>query len=299
MKKILLFGGSGLVGSGIKQFLFNRYQIIAPSHEDLDVTNNKNFDEILYNTQPDNIIYAVGLASIDKAQEEPELAYLLNAHSPSFIAKKAALLGIPFLYISTNAVFEGAKESGSYNEYDKTNPISIYGLSKVKGEEMVMDASDKNCVVRLIMPYSTFPSKRMDFVRLSLETLKKGQSIHGIVDQIINPAFIDNIAEAVDALIKIGARGVYHVAATDYVTNLEFINKLAGIFNLNIDLIKEISFDEFFKNKRAPRNKNCWLNILKFKKEISKNILVSVEKNLKLFHDSLVQPPNIPVDILR
>ena len=297
MKKVLLFGGSGLVGSGIKQFLSDRYKIIAPTHAEVDVTKKDHVTRIIEQIHPDNIIYAVGLTSVDKAEQEPELAYLLNAKTPALVAKEAESFGIPLLYFSTNAVFDGTKKSRPYKETDKTNPISVYGKSKLMGEQMVMNISDQNYVVRLIMPYSTIPSKRKNFVSISRDALKKGEKIYGITDQVINPIYINNIAEALHALIKNRASGIYHLGATDYVTNIEFIRKLARIFSFNENLIREISFKEFFRDKIAPRTKFCWLDTSKFKKEVSNNILHSIDESLKFFHSSLTKSPPVPIDV--
>lgn len=297
MKKVLLFGGSGLVGSGIKQFLSDRYQIIAPTHAEVDVTKRDHVIRIIEQTHPDNIIYAVGLTSVDKAEQEPELAYLLNAKIPALVAKEAAPFGIPIFYFSTDAVFDGTMRKRPYKETDKPNPISVYGKSKLLGEQIIMNISNKNCVARLIMPYSTIPSKRRNFVSVILDALKHGERIYGITDQVINPIYINDIAEAVHALIKKRTAGIYHLGATDYVTNIEFIRKFARIFNFNEHLIREISLKKFFKGKKARRTKSCWLDTAKFKKEVSKNILHSVDESIKFFHSSLTKSPPVPIDI--
>ncbi len=299
MKKVLLFGGSGLVGSGIKQFLSDRYQIIAPAHTEVDVTKKNQVAAIIEKVHSDSIIYAVGLADIEKAEREPDLGYLLNAKIPSFIAKKAASFNIPLLYFSTNAVFDGVEKMRPYKETDRTRSISQYGKSKLEGEQMVMKISDKNCVVRLIMPYSAMLTKRKNFVLTILDAFKHEEKIYGITDQFINPICINNIADAVYELIKNCAGGIYHIGATDYVTNIEFIRKLARIFNLNENLIKEISLEEFFRGKKAPRMKFGCLDTSKFKNKISKNTLLSVEESLKFFHDSLTDSPPVPMDIFR
>lgn len=287
MKKVLLFGGSGFVGSGIKQFLSNRYQIIAPTHAEVDVTKREHITAIIEEIHPDNIIYAVGLTSVDKVEEESKLAYLLNAHIPSFVANESFSFDIPFIYLSTDAVFDGTKSASPYKETDKTNPVSIYGKSKLLGEQMVMNISNKNCIVRLIMPYSTVSSKRKNFVEVILGAFKRSERVYGIKDQVINPIPIFDIAEALHMLIKNRANGIYHLGATDYVTNIEFIRKLARIFNYNENLIQEISFEEFFRGKKAKRTKFCWLDTLKTRKEIGNNILHTIDEGIMFFKKNL------------
>ncbi len=287
MKKVLLFGGSGLVGSGIKQFLSDRYQIIAPTHAEVDVTKRDHITAIIEQIHPETIIYAVGLTSADMAEQEPELAYLLNTKTPASIAKEASSFGIPLLYFSSDAVFDGTKEDRPYKETDMTNPLSVYSKSKLAGEQMVMNISDKNCVFRLIMPYSAIFSKRKNFAGMILNAFKEGKEIYGITDQVINPTCINDIAEAVYALLTNYAGGIYHLGATDYVTNIEFIKKIARIFNFNENLIKEISFDEFFRGKKALRTKYCWLDTLNFRKKFGNNIPHTIDEGITLFKKQL------------
>lgn len=298
MKKILLFGGSGLVGSGIKQLLSDRYHIKAPTHSEVDVTRKDQVPKLIEQIHPDSIIYAVGLASLDQAEKQPEFAYLLNAKAPAFIAKEAAYFGIPFLYFSSNAVFDGTKKNRPYKETDRPNPISVYGKSKLMGEQAVMNISDKNCVVRLIMPYSTIPHRRKNFASIVLDAFKDGKEVYGITDQVINPIYINDVTEAVHTLITSHVGGIYHLGAIDYVTNIEFIKKLARIFKFDENLIREISFEEFFRGKKAHRTKFCWLGTSKFKNEINNNILHSVEESLRFFHDSFTKAPPIPIHIV-
>lgn len=300
--KILLFGGNGLIGSRLRQLLGSKYQITAPSHQKVDVTNKIQVEKIIQTLKPYYIVYATGLTSVDIAEESPKLAYLLNAKVPAFIAKKAAFLNIPVLYFSTDAVFDGTKDSNPYFESDKTNPLSLYGKSKLLGEQYVLAASSKNCIARIIMAYSHFPTKRKRFVQIALETLKKGEEFYGVIDQIINPIYVDDVVWAVYSLLESGSYGTYHLGATDYVTNFEFVKKLAKYFNLNENLVIGISFEDFFKEKVAPRTKFCWLDTSKFRKKFGENILHSVDESIKLFKinfKSLSNSPAVPINIPR
>lgn len=287
MLKVLVFGGSGLIGSRIRQLLQTKYQIIAPSHLQVDVGNKKQIEQIINKSKPNYIIYATGLSSLDQAEQYPELAYLLNAQAPAFIAKFADLLNIPMLYFSTDAVFDGSKSNKPYLEDDKTHPLSEYGKSKLLGERLVMNASKRNCIARVIMVYSPKLTKRKRFVQIVLETLKKKEKFYGVVDQMVNPIYIDYVVSSVDLLIESGSYGIYHLGAKDYVTNYEFVKKLAKAFNLNENLVIRISYKEFSKEKCAPRNKFCWLDTSKFREKFGDNILHSVDEGIRLFKNNL------------
>ncbi len=287
MLRVLVFGGSGLIGSRIEQLLQTKYQIITPSHLQVDVNNKKQIEQIINKSKPNYIIYATGLSSLDQAEQYPKLAYLLNAQAPAFIAKVANQLSIPVLYFSTDAVFDGSKSDAPYLETDKTNPLSEYGKSKLLGEQVVMNASKRNCIARVIMVYSPKLTKRKRFVQIVLETLKKREKFYGVVDQMVNPIYVDDVVSSVDLLIKSGSHGIYHLGAKDYVTNYEFVKKLAKVFNLNEDLVTKITLKEFSKEKCAPRNKFCWVDTYKFRKKFGDNTLHSIDEGINLFKSNL------------
>lgn len=284
--KVLLFGGSGLVGSGIKQLLATKFQIIAPSHLEIDVTRKRQIEKILSSLKPDYIIYSVGLTSVDQAEENPKLAYLLNAKSPTILAEKAALLNIPLLYFSTDAVFDGMNEHHPYKETDKPNPRSVYGKSKFLGEEGVLQNFKENCVARIIMPYSYIPSGRRNFVQIAIQAFKKGEQFFGIKDQVINPIYIGDLVKAVYLLIISKGSGLYHLGAKDYVTNFEFIKKIAKSFDFDEELVKAIYLEDFFKGKKAPRSRFCWLDASKFQNKFGKGALNSIDNGIKLFKEN-------------
>ncbi len=286
MLKVLVFGGSGLVGSRIKQLLGFKYQIIAPSHLQADVADKKAVEQIIKISKPDYIIYATGLSSVDEAAQYPKLAYLLNVQAPGFIARLAVSIGAPMLYFSTDAVFDGSKSNSPYFEDDRTHPLSEYGNSKLLGEQAVMEASERNCIARIIMVYSPGFTKRKRFVQIALETLKKGEKFYGVLDQVVNPIYVDDIVYSVDLLLESESNGIYHLGARDYVTNYEFIKKLAKEFNLNENLIKGISFEEFFRGKTL-RTQFCWLDTSKFRQKFGGKILHSVDEGIHLFKKNL------------
>lgn len=285
--KILLFGGSGLIGSRIKQLLENKYRVTTPTHLKVDVTDKTRVEQIIQTVKPDYIIYAAGLTGVDEAERNPKLAYLLNTKAPTMVAEKASQLHIPILYFSTDAVFDGTKSISPYKESDKTNPISMYGKSKLLGEQMVLAVSDKNCVVRIITVYSHVTTEKRGFVQAVLEALSKGEKFQGITDQIINPIYVDDIVKAIYLLINSKSFGIYHLGATDYITNYHFIRKLAKHFSLDEKLIEGITFKEFFKNKLAKRTKYCWLDTSLFRKGFGENVLHTVDEGIMLFKKNL------------
>lgn len=285
--KIVIYGGSGLVGSRLVQILTPLFDVIAPSHLEVDLTRKNVVENHIKQHYPDIIIYAAGIASVDTCENYPKKATLLNAKIPQFIAKKASALNIPLFYLSTNAVFDGANPEYPYRETDKPNPISVYGNTKLQGENFVLSASNQNVVIRLIMVYSSDFDKKIDFARKIVKNITEGKKVYGITDQIINPVFVDDIAHAVTAMVEKNTTGIYHLGSLDYLTNYSFARKIANIFNLNESLILPISLNDFFRNSPGKRTKYYWLETKKFVTDFGNKILHTSDESLAIFKNQL------------
>lgn len=296
-QKILVYGITGMTGSRIAQLLRDKFKIIGPPHSHLDLTSKKSVQKNIEDVQPDQILYLAGITKVDDAEKNPRLAYLLNAEAVRYAAEKAAKLHIHFHYISTDAVFNGKLKNKAYKESDKTNPISVYGKSKLAGEKIVLSLSKKNSVIRTIMIYSPHFSQKKDFARFAYESLKYKKQFSGIVDQFINPTYIDDLVYAISAILEKGAKGIYHVAATDQTTNYDFVKKIANIFRFDEKLITKTTFNEFFKDKPAPRQQYSRLSSNKFKKEFGDNILHTIDQGIKSFKKQISRLEDQPVDI--
>lgn len=287
IKKILLFGGTGFVGSAIVDRLKDVYTIVAPTHSELDVTDFDFLREKITLIQPDLIIYAGGLASVDRCEEEMDLARLLNTKVPTVIAEIAVTLHIPVYYISTDAIFRGNKKDYAYKENDKVDPFSIYGKTKAAGEEAILNHSSKNAVIRIICPFNSFYDKKTDFVRLAVKKLSNKEKFTGIIDQIMNPLYIPYLTEALFKLVSKNAYGIYHLGATDSDSNYTIIKCLAEILKLDNTLLVPITLKTFMENKKSLRSQYSSLDVSKFQKEFGDRTLHTIEKSLRDFSEDI------------
>lgn len=295
-QKILVYGITGLLGSRIKDLLSEEFKIIGTPHSHLDLKDSRRVQENIEDVMPDHIVYAAGLTKVDYCQLHKKEAFDLNYKVVKHIARKAAVLGIPFHYISTDAVFDGKMAKRPYTEDDKTHPISVYGQSKLAGENVTLETSPKNSVIRTIMLYSSsFPNKK-DFTRLAYQSLKNNEKFVTIEDQIVNPTFVDDLVWGLAKILERKASGIYHVAATTYTTNFGFIQKIARVFKFDKKLISKEKFDVFFKDKPAPRTKYCWLSTAKFEKEFGRGTLHSLDQSLAIFKKQIEKIGASPVD---
>ena len=283
-KKILILGGSGLLGSSLKK-TFRNDVVIAPTHRVLNLTNSKKVVAFLAKTKPDSIIYAAGITRIDQAEKNKKTADLLNYVIPKMISNFSSMENIPFFYISTDAVFDGYTDKYKFSEADKPKPKSTYGKSKLRGEIAVIEASKKNCVLRLITLWGK--SEKPNFTLMMLERLKSGKESDGIIDQIQNPLLITIACEGIKFAVEHQLSGIYHLGSLDYATNYNLLVKIANKYNLNDKLIKKTTFVKFSHNKKGHRKKKSVLISDKFVKVSEDKILKTIDGSIEIFYKSM------------
>ena len=281
-RKVLLFGGNGFLGSKLIKELKN--DIAAPSHTELDLLKINNVFRAIEKIRPDFIIYSAGITKIDAAEVDQDLALTLNEKIPGKIAKFISPQNIPFIYVSSDAVFDGYKKKYQFAEDDKTNPKTNYGISKLKGEEAVLRANENNTVIRLITLFG-IDYHRPNFLTKTLNNLKANKQVFGITDQMQNPTEVNTAARAISFIVGKQLNGICHVGSLDWDTNYNFMMRFAFKFGLNQSLIKKISFEEFMKSKNAYRKKKSVLLCNKLSKISNNTLLKTIDESF----DSLVK----------
>ncbi len=287
MKKVLVFGGSGLVGSKFIDLYKTIFEISAPDVSEVDILNKDQIAKVVEKFDPDSIVNFAAYTQVEEAEIQKDnqngICYQVNALGAKNIAGVSKNFDTHLVHISTEYVFDGTKENSPYTEEDKPNPINWYGQTKLKGEQFVLDNGSKAVVMRISMPFSSHYELKKDIARFFLEQLKKGSQIKAIEDQRVTPTLVNDIANALKVLMENQSTGIYHVSSRDSVSPLEFAKTIAETFHLNYSLINSINFDEFNKNKKAKLLKYSWLNPTKFEKEFGDDILHSVEEGLVIF----------------
>ena len=143
------------------------------SRQDCDLTQLTQIREIVRQLRPDIIVNASAYTAVDKAESEPQIAYLINATVPSVLAEEAASIGALLVHYSTDYVFDGTA-STPYKEEDKISPVNIYGASKLRGEEMVLNNNSSSIIIRTSWVFSSFGN---NFVKTMLRLLKEKENI--------------------------------------------------------------------------------------------------------------------------
>lgn len=232
MKRILVTGCNGQLGNELQQ-LATKYEreceFFFTDVAELDITNRKavyNFVEINHISI---VINCAAFTAVDKAESNEGLCDLLNHIAPGYLAEAVAAVGGTMIHISTDYVFDG-KSSVPYKEQDITNPQTVYGRTKLAGEENVIRSCAGSMVIRTAWLYSTFGN---NFVKTMIRLGKERDTLGVVFDQIGSPTYAHDLAETILTAVTRGiVPGVYHFTNEGACTWYDFthtIHRLAGI----------------------------------------------------------------------
>jgi len=268
--KILISGASGLLGSKIAELakaeeyqVFSGYFTQEPIFGQpvkLDITDKKLVSKIISDIKPDTIIHSAALTNVDECEKNKKLAEEMNVLGTKSIAEAAKDNDAYLSYISTDYVFDGSK--GMYKEEDMTNPVNFYGQSKLNGEKAIKEINERYLIARTSVIYGIRPaSGKINFALWLIESLKKNQAVQVLTDQFISPTLNTNLAKMVLEASERRLNGIYHIAGSSRASRFEFAVKLAEIFDLDKNLIKESCISDM--NWVAERPKDSSLDVSK------------------------------------
>lgn len=221
--KILLTGANGQLGSCLLDRCPPNWEMIATDAETLDITNQQKVAQFINKTKPDVIINAAAYTAVDKAEQEVELAQQINEFGALYLAQQAADLNIPFVHVSTDYVFDG-KADKPYLETDLVHPQSVYGQTKLAGEQAVLAAYPKAVIVRTAWVFSEYGN---NFIKTMLRLGKERNELSIVDDQIGSPTYAGEIANAIIRLILTQKKnenihGIYHFTGNEVMSWFDF-----------------------------------------------------------------------------
>lgn len=191
MKKILVTGGSGQIGSAVARLAKN-FDLLAdsPTRLSLDLSNARSISNAVRSADYAAVINCGAYTAVDKAEQEADLAWRINADAPAILAEETARCGIPMIHVSTDYVFDGAK-TVPYCEADQVNPIGVYGQTKEAGEAAVRQLNPHHAIVRTAWVISAGPANFLDtMLRLALDR----DEVNVVNDQFGCPSSAEDIA---------------------------------------------------------------------------------------------------------
>ena len=189
--KVLITGSKGQLGYELERTAPEGFELLAVDVDQLDITSAVAVDAFFKEHQPDAVINAAAYTAVDRAETDREMAYAVNATGPRFLAQACADAGIPMVQVSTDFVFDG-NQSTPYQPEDKPNPISVYGDSKLKGEQAVTEIlGNKAIIIRTAWVYSTHGN---NFVKTMLRLMAEKDQLGVVADQIGTPTWARSLA---------------------------------------------------------------------------------------------------------
>ena len=251
--KILVTGSTGILGKALCPMLDKEgWQYWACNSKIFDVTNTKMVNEIMNKISLDFIIHLAGFNNIDAAEDNPDDAFNVNQLGTKNMARIAKKHNIPILYVSTDNVFDGTSTI-PYKTTDTTNPINIYGKSKLAGEKEIMKATKKFYILRTSWLYG-----KGGYVDAMLTFSNFRKEISVVNDQIGTPTSAHDVAsEIVDIIKNNKPYGIYHVTSSGSASWADFTKKIFELKKRNVEVL---AIDKSDFPRPAKRPKYCVLD---------------------------------------
>jgi len=299
MIKVVITGSNGLLGQSLLRLLLkekDKYQIFGFSRgnnrsgtEDfnyvsIDITEEKELKENLLKIKPDFIINTAAMTQVDDCETHKDACDLLNVTVVKWLAEVSKEINAQLIHISTDFIFDGKK--GYYKETDKPNPLSYYGLSKLKSEEVLVKSEIDYTILRTILVYGkVFDMSRNNIVLWVRKMLTEGKEITIVNDQYRMPTYVEDLALACKISMDKKAKGIYNISSNQLLSIYEIALDIADVFQLDKKLIKPISTATL--NQTAPRPEKTGFDLSKTNRELE-FYPKSFKEDLHKFKDSLI-----------
>ncbi|MDR1690043.1 MAG: dTDP-4-dehydrorhamnose reductase [Clostridiales bacterium] len=231
--KVLLTGAKGMLGTDMAAVLGQKHDVTGIDIADLDITNLDDTLKFVKNIKPDVIINPAAFTQVDMCETEADTAYRVNSIGARNMAIAANEVNSPIIHISTDYVFDGNSKI-PYTEFDTPNPQSVYGKSKLAGENYVKSMTNKYFIFRIQWLYG---KNGPNFVKTILRIAKEKGRVTVVNDQIGKPTYTKDVAAAVLSFLGKGDYGTYHVTNSGIVSWYEFtaeILKQSGLKNVEL-----------------------------------------------------------------
>jgi dTDP-4-dehydrorhamnose reductase len=218
--KILIAGAGGQLGRALQTGLTG-HEVIALTHSRLDVTRFEDTREALTTHRPDVVINAAAYTNVDGAESDQAGAYKLNAVAPRNLSIASYEIGAPLVHVSTDYVFDGLGDR-PYHEFDRTDPLSVYGKSKLEGERTATAHNPRHYIVRTSWVFHT---EGENFPKAMLAQSKRAE-VRVVCDQYGSPTYAPHLVAAIAKLMETGAYGTWHIAGKGAASRYEMTRKL-------------------------------------------------------------------------
>ncbi len=237
--RILVFGKNGQVGSALMALLGEQHEVRGLDQEDLDLVQSNQIESTIRDYQPDWVINASAYTAVDRAETEVELADAINHLAPAAMAKTCAALNCGFLHYSTDYVFDGSAER-PYLESDEPNPQSVYGSTKLAGEQAVMAQCPNSIILRTAWVYA---EQGANFVNTMLRLADERDELGVVSDQFGSPTLAYDLARVSVSVIEstqidnlANVAGIYHATGSGMTSWFGFAREIFSLADKSVKL---------------------------------------------------------------
>ncbi|MFY9609670.1 MAG: dTDP-4-dehydrorhamnose reductase [Blastocatellia bacterium] len=257
LRRALITGGQGLLARAMRARLSaSGWQVLAPSHTELDITNEQDVLRAVAQFKPSLVINCASTGDVDRCEREPEWAFSVNELGPRLLARACTGSGAEMFHTSTDYVFDGTKQ-GYYTQEDEPRPESVYGKSKLAGEIAVGQEAARFYIIRTSWLFGVggknFGSRVFEYARAN-------PRLKGVTDQTSIPTYAPDLAQRIEEIMGLRAHGLYHGTNTGVATWYEFAKlalELAGMNEIEIEPVTRAQL-----NQLAPRPVNSAMKCL-------------------------------------
>ena len=249
--KILITGANGMLAKSVRARLKEGNELICTDVADLDITDEEAVMKFVKENKPEYIVNCAAFTAVDKAEEVYDLAEKINANGPGNLAKAAKAVDATLVHISTDYVFDGDLDvTKSYVETDAVGPVTVYGKTKLHGEEQVKANTDKYYIFRTAWLYGD----GNNFVRTMLKLGNEKDEISVVADQHGSPTYAEDLANIIaEAIEKKIPYGLYHSTNQGFTTWYDFTKKIFELADIKCN-VKPVTSEEFIRPAKRPKN---------------------------------------------
>jgi dTDP-4-dehydrorhamnose reductase len=244
--KILITGSDGLVGANILPDLSRAFDIIPVTEKEWDILDKKMGEEITRTHQPDVLINLAAITDVDGCEDAKELAYRVNAEGAGLLADLCNENNVKLLHFSTDYVFDGMG-TRPYTEEDAPNPLSVYGRSKLLGEQKILERCPSSLIVRTEWIYG---GGGENFITKVTRAAREKGRVEVVDDQTGSPTFARDLADPVRTLIAQGKSGIYHVTNGGACTWFQLAKEIFSMLRIDVPCLPVSSTQIQRKAKR-------------------------------------------------
>ncbi len=245
--RVAITGSKGQLGLALQRVLAQEDLLLIDLPE-YDITDLSAIGRAISLFHPEIVVHAAAMTDVDRCEQDPEMAYRVNALGTRNMAVAAQECGASLVYISTDYVFDGGRDD-PYWEFDDPNPLSVYGRSKWAGEQFVRCLAPRHYVARTAWLYGQGPR---NFVETVLRLARERGSLRMVTDEIGSPTWAPDLAEALSKLIKLPAYGTYHLVNAGTCSRYDWAREILALAGAqNVELLPSENYQRL---ARVPKH---------------------------------------------